>query len=346
MTTRTTENETPAETPKPRRRAPRARGADTRPAIEVGPDPADVLAAADPRRLIDPANRTDVVGVMPVLMDQLGDLLVTVTRERDQTADALGEALDHQADRLGGGVVDASLLADAQREVEQLREQLASTTTCERTAPVGYVPGCADCATSNQAPGTEDRTGHHCTECREGSGEWTPVPHGFEVCPTHVRQLVEVVDRLEAAAAPAPALLDDPDLADPNGEAGELSAQQIEELADKLVELLGTSGGWVGVTRRWADVELGAVFLGRKGDLWLVSKAGGAPGEFDKGKVTVEVYGITPSGNPGAFARSFDADELATILVPAAERDAIGVLRAQFDTVKQLGPVERNGAGA
>jgi hypothetical protein len=210
-------------------------------------------------------------------------------------------------------------------ECDRLRAQLAETHGPQDL--VGFVAGCSLCIESNDPEGD---AGHHCTECREGGGEWTPTPHGHDLCPAHVRHLVEVVQRLEGD--------DDALLTDPNGEAGELSAEQVEALADKLAELLGSAGGWVGVQRRWADIPLGACFLGRKGDLWLVTKAAGEPSEFDKGKVTVKVYGISPSKNPAEYARSFDADELATVLVPAVERDALGVLRDQLGHVKQLGP--------
>ena len=313
-----TETTTPTTTPK-RRRKPAVTDPIEQPADESAGNVASVHQAqrVDRDHAVDAlAALGKVPGWVEVLRATLDDQWAQLTAFEQLAGDRT--TYRHDDD---DAVARANDERDSARaEVERLRDQLAETHG--PVDLVGFVASCSDCKVSNQAPGTDDRTGHHCTACREVGGEWTPTPHGYDLCPLHV--------------APVPD-------ADPNGERGELSAQQVEALADKLVEMLGEAGGWVGVPRRWADIELGAVFVGRKGDLWLVTKAGGTPSEFDKGKITVKVYGISPSRNPAEYARSFDADELATVLVPAVERDAIGVLRDQLGHVKQLGPTVPTG---
>lgn len=352
-------------------------------AIEVTPDAA-VLALAKLGQVPDLVEvlraRLDEQYAQIMAFEQLAGARTTYTRDDD---DAVARAI---------GERDSAMV-----ECDRLRTQLNSFLHAP-FVPVGFVAGCEDCKASNvvERPDLHAMPGHHCTACRDGGGEWTPTPHGYDLCPSHLADLggalaarqrddaalsvgdepvsyaaalVELRGIVERTGHPAlrvalahldatdlvlagddDAMITDPgadDLADPNGEAGELSAEQIEALADKMIELLGKAGGWVSVQRRWADIELGAVFIGRKGDMWLVTQAPGRPGEFDKNKVTVKVYGISPSGNPAEFARSFDADEQARVLVPAVERDALAVLRDQLggvDGVKLLGPVETDRA--
>lgn len=98
---------------------------------------------------------------------------------------------------------------------------------------------------------------------------------------------------------------------------GRPGALDDEALRDALV----TAGAYLPVPKRWADIGAADIFVGRAGDLWVVKTPMGARDEFTKGKGTVQV-----AQGGKVYARDFDPDETANVLVPVAVEAAHQVL--------------------
>lgn len=115
----------------------------------------------------------------------------------------------------------------------------------------------------------------------------------------------------------------------------------VDEALDPaaLLGLILETGAYIPVPKRWCDVTAADIFVGRKGDLWVVDAAMGERDEFTKGKGTVQVSQAGKS-----YARDFDPDDTAQVLVPAAVEAAHQVLMQHLGASALLGetaPIEQ-----
>jgi hypothetical protein len=160
--------------------------------------------------------------------------------------------------------------------------------------------------------------------------------------PTALRELGGIVERtghpalrvvLEHLAAVEQTLTD----TEARANAAETSIEASGESSNppagaSVLGLIEATGAYIPVPKRWCDVTAADIFVGRKGDLWVVDAAMGERDEFTKGKGTVRVSQAGKS-----YARDFDPDDTAQVLVPAAVEAAHQVLTEHLGASVLLG---------